>query len=125
MDNDPVSNRSYRLMIARAPGAASGLARAHRQRHHPAMPRLIFTSQLRRFLDVPEVVTEATTLRGALAEAFAAHPRLRGYVVDEQGHLRANVVAFIDGERCDDRVNLTQPLAATSVVHVMQALSGG
>jgi hypothetical protein len=89
------------------------------------MPRLIFTSQLRRFLAVPEVVTSATNLRDALDQAFAANPRLRGYVVDEQGHLRANVVAFIDGERCNDRVNLAQPLSANSVVHVMQALSGG
>jgi molybdopterin synthase sulfur carrier subunit len=46
-------------------------------------------------------------------------------VLDDQGHLRANVVVFIDGRRSDDRVALAEPLAADAKVHVMQALSGG
>jgi hypothetical protein len=53
------------------------------------------------------------------------NPRLRGYVLDEQGHVRPNVVIFIDSHRCDDRIALTQPLAAGCTVHVLQALSGG
>lgn len=32
--------------------------------------------------------------------AFAIDPRLQGQVLDEQGHLRANVVVFIDCKRC-------------------------
>ena len=70
-----------------------------------AMPTVAFTPQLRRFTDTPEVSTEAATLRAALEAAFAANPRLRGYVLDDQGHVRANVVVFIDGRRCDDRVS--------------------
>ena len=89
------------------------------------MPRLVFTPQLRRFLDVPDVLCSALTLRTALGQAFAANPRLCGYVLDEQGHLRANVVAFIDGRRVDDRVTLDDPLLPDSTVHVLQALSGG
>ncbi len=89
------------------------------------MPRLVFTPQLRRFLDVPDVHSSATRLRPALQQAFESNPRLAGYVLDEQGHLRANVVIFIDGQRCHDRINLDHPLAANSTVHVMQALSGG
>ena len=61
----------------------------------------------------------------ALEDAFAVNPRLRGYVLDEQGHVRPNVVIFIDSHRCDDRIALTQPLAASCTVHVLQALSGG
>jgi hypothetical protein len=90
-----------------------------------AMPRLVFTPQLRRFLDVPELQASALTLRGALQQAFADNPRLQGYVLDDQGHLRANVVVFVDGCRVADRVRLDQPLAADSTVHVLQALSGG
>ena len=90
-----------------------------------AMPIVAFTPQLRRFTETPEVSTEATTLRGALEAAFAANPRLRGYVFDDQGHVRPNVVVFIDGRRCDDRVLLADPLQPHSRVHVMQALSGG
>lgn len=89
------------------------------------MPKLVFTQQLRRFTEVPEIETAATTLRNALETAFAVNPRLRGYVLDEQGHLRANVVVFIDGLRVRDRVGLNDVLQANSSVHVLQALSGG
>lgn len=89
------------------------------------MPRVLFTPQLRRFLEVPEVETGAANLRAALGAAFASNPRLQGYVLDDQGHLRANVVVFIDGRRCLDRVALDDPLTPDSTVHVLQALSGG
>lgn len=89
------------------------------------MPRIVFTSQLRRFTEAPEVDSPASTLRKALEDSFAQNPRLRGYVLDDQGHVRANVVIFIDGRRCTDRVELAEALAPQSRVHVLQALSGG
>lgn len=89
------------------------------------VPHLAFTSQLRRFTAAPEIETGATTLREALEDAFALNPALRGYVLDDQGHMRANVVAFVDGRRSTDRIHLADPLAPDSRVHVMQALSGG
>jgi hypothetical protein len=89
------------------------------------MARVHFTPQLRRFIETPEVLTDAADLRGALEAAFALNPRLRGYVLDEQGHMRVNVVAFVDGQRCDERTRLDQPVRPDSTVHVMQALSGG
>jgi sulfur-carrier protein len=89
------------------------------------MARIEFTPQLRRFTETPVVDTGAATLRGALEDAFARNPRLRGYVLDDQAHLRANVVVFIDGRRCTDRVALADPLRTDSRVHVLQALSGG
>jgi hypothetical protein len=46
-------------------------------------------------------------------------------VLDDQGHLRPNVVAFIDGRRSRDRLGQSDPLGPDSQVHVMQALSGG
>lgn len=89
------------------------------------MARVSFTQQLRRFTETPEFDTEAATLRAALAAAFVLNPVLRGYVLDDQGHLRANVVVFIDGKRSSDRVLLGDALRADSQVHVLQALSGG
>ena len=90
------------------------------------MPTLAFTPQLRRFIgDVGDIDTEAATLRVALEEAFARWPRLRGYVLDDQGHLRPNVVIFIDGRRCSDRIALAETLLPHSRVFVLQALSGG
>lgn len=84
-----------------------------------------FTPQLQRFLPVPEVNTAASSLRVALDAVFATNPRLRGYVLDDQGHLRANVVVFIDGQRHDERRQLDVPLRPDSQVYVLQALSGG
>jgi hypothetical protein len=89
------------------------------------MPRIAFTPQLRRFVATPEIDSAATTLRDALDDAFAANPALRGYVLDDQGHLRANVVVFVDGRRSTDRRHLADPLRGDSRVYVLQALSGG
>lgn len=89
------------------------------------MAQLIFTQQLARFLPVPQLATEAGNLRAALDQAFAGQPRLRSYVLDEQGHLRANVVIFIDGQRTREREQLDDALRPDSQVYILQALSGG
>lgn len=89
------------------------------------MATVLFTQQLRRFTETPEIDTNAETLRAALEEAFAANAQLRGYILDEQGHLRKNVAIFIDGRRIRDHVSLNDTLSPCSTVHVLQALSGG
>jgi hypothetical protein len=89
------------------------------------MAHIEFTPQLHRFISTPVLDTPATTLREALDAAFDGNPLLRGYIVDEQGHLRVNVVVFIDGLRARDLRGLTDPLRPDSRVHVLQALSGG
>lgn len=89
------------------------------------MAKLVFTQQLRRFTEVPEIDTAAATLRAALDVAFKRNPRLRGYILDEQGHLRQHVVIFIDGQRVNDRIGLNDTLSADSSIHVLQALTGG
>ncbi|MCP5272853.1 MAG: MoaD/ThiS family protein [Burkholderiaceae bacterium] len=89
------------------------------------MVEVRFTPQLRRFTVTPEVACEAATLRQALEAAFAANPRLRGYVLDDQGHVRPNVAIFVDGRRCADAVAQTDVLQPDSRIYVMQALSGG
>ncbi|MCW5632842.1 MAG: MoaD/ThiS family protein [Rubrivivax sp.] len=90
------------------------------------MPRLVFTPQLRRFTSTPELASGAVTLRALLDEAFELNPMLRGYVLDDQGHLRPNVVVFVDGRRSTERMRLDEErLAPDSTVHVLQALSGG
>lgn len=76
-------------------------------------------------MPVPQVETSAADLRSALNACFADHPRLRGYVLDEQGCLRENVVIFIDGQRARDPKRLDDALAPTSQVYILQALSGG
>lgn len=98
---------------------------AARARIMRAMSHVAFTSQLQRFTHAPEFDTDAPTLRAALEDAFDLNPRLRDYVLDEQGHLRRHVVVFIAGRRVVDRVTLSDPLGADDHVYVLQALTGG
>ena len=89
------------------------------------MPRVIFTSNLQRHVNCPEAEVAAGTLRAVLAQVFAAQPQARGYVLDEQGHLRKHVTVFIDGQRVRDRDRLDEVVGESSEVYVMQALTGG
>ncbi len=89
------------------------------------MPRVVFTSNLQRHVNCPETVVTAGSLRMVLAQVFAAQPQARGYVLDEQGHLRKHVTVFIDGQRVRDREGLEETVGASSEVYVMQALTGG
>jgi molybdopterin converting factor small subunit len=86
------------------------------------MARVVFTSHLQRFVSCPEHEAEGATVSAALEKIFAANPRLRDYIVDDQGLLRKHVVLFIDGRRTRD---LTEGIQSASQIHVLQALSGG
>ncbi len=85
------------------------------------MPRVVFTSNLRRHLDVPTTEAPGSTVDQVLRGVFEGNPRLRGYVLDDQGQVRQHVVVFVDGERA----KLQDPVAEGAEVYVLQALSGG
>ena len=89
------------------------------------MPRVIFTSNLQRYVDCSERTVSGTTVRAALQEVFGSQPGIRDYVLDDQGHLRKHVHIFVDGRRVRDGVRLDEPVGEKSEIHVMQALSGG
>lgn len=96
------------------------------------MPRIVLAPALTRWLAAPpatpgEIALDvaADRLDAALAELFAAHPGLRGYVLDERGAIRHHVAIFVDGDAVRDKPRPTQSLRADSEVYVMQALSGG
>lgn len=89
------------------------------------MPHIAFTAQLQRFTETPALDTCASTLAEALAEAFQCNPRLKPYILDEQGHLRPHVVVFIEDRRAQDRTGLSDPLRDTDRIYVLQALTGG
>ena len=89
------------------------------------MAEVTFTPNLKRHVDCPTVAVPGATVREVLDRVFADHPRLRGYVVDDQGALRKHMVVFIDGQQIADRDRLTDVVGATSELYVMQALSGG
>lgn len=89
------------------------------------MPRVIFTTNLKRHVDCSEQVVRADTVRAALEVVFSGSPGLRSYLLDDQGHLRQHVLVFVDGELVKDRVGLADRLRPESEICVMQALSGG
>jgi hypothetical protein len=89
------------------------------------VPTVAFTPNLRRHLDVPDVIVPPGTVLDALERVFAENPRLRSYIVDEQGRLRQHVAVFVAGERVRDRLNLSDRVSDSEDIFVMQALSGG
>ena len=89
------------------------------------MPTVLFTSALQRFLPAPTTGVAGATVGEALDAVFASQPRLRGYVLDDQGALRRHVVIYLNGQLLADRTRLSDPVGATDEIHVFQALSGG
>lgn len=89
------------------------------------MARVHFGSQFARLVDSPTASTGAATLHQAFEDIFAAQPVLRGYVLDEQGHLRQHVAVFVDGALVQDREKLAVPLSSASEIYILPALSGG
>lgn len=85
------------------------------------MPSVVFTSHLQRLAPAGPLTIEADTVRNALAAVFAEHPLLESYVLDDQKRLRRHIALFVDSERA----SLDAPLAASSRITVLQALSGG
>ncbi len=89
------------------------------------MPLVEFTPNLASQTDAPACRVEGGTVAEALTAVFAQLPKLRGYVLDDQGALRPHVVVFVDGATVRDRRTLTDSVTPGSEIFVMQALSGG
>ncbi len=90
-----------------------------------AVATVVFTPNLQRHVEAPPDHVDGATVRDVLEAVFAKNPRLRGYVLDDQGALRRHMIVFVDGLQIDDRDRLSDPVRAASEIYVMQALSGG
>lgn len=64
-------------------------------------------------------------LSEVLEEAFAPWPILASRVRDEQGRIRQHVNVFVDGEDAKRGRGLDTPVGQSSVVHLVNAVSGG
>lgn len=89
------------------------------------MVHLSFGSALQRHVQCPPLLVEASTVGEALAQAFAREPRIRGYLLDDQGTLRKHMALFVNGVPLTDRRTFGDPVAPDSEIVVLQALSGG
>jgi sulfur-carrier protein len=89
------------------------------------MAHLFFAASIQRHIAMPERDVAAACVGEALAAAFADEPRLRGYILDDQGSLRRHLAVFVDGRPVRDRRRLSDPVDEGSRIYVVQALSGG
>ena len=89
------------------------------------MTTVVFAPAFQRHVSVPQTQAEGKTLREVLEAVFKAHPRVRGYVVDDQGAVRRHVTVILNGTAAADRLHLSDPVPEGSEVFVFQALSGG
>ena len=89
------------------------------------MPRVSFTANLQRHLNCPTVEAEGETVVAVLGSVFAGNPRLRSYILDDQGRLRRHVNVFVADRPVADRATLADPVPEGAEVFVFQALSGG
>jgi molybdopterin converting factor small subunit len=67
------------------------------------------------------IAVSGSSVGAALAALQQAEPRLRGWLLDDQGRLRPHVNVFVDSRRC----SLDSPLADEAEVFIIQAISGG
>ena len=89
------------------------------------MAKVAFTANLRRYIAVPPAIVKAETVREALDVVFDANPKLRSYILDDQGRLRQHVNVFVNGAMIADRARQSDAIEASDEIYVLQALSGG
>jgi hypothetical protein len=92
------------------------------------MARVELTKHLFQFfpeLEGKELVVEGATVAEVIAAIEKIAPGFAFYVCDEVGRLRRHVNVFIEEEMICDRQRLTDRVAKTARVYIMQALSGG
>lgn len=89
------------------------------------MAEVVFTPNLKRHVECPTTAADGATVAEVLEKVFADNPRLRAYVLDDQGALRKHMMIFVDGKQLADRERLGDPVGPEAEIYVMQALSGG
>ena len=90
------------------------------------MPLVKFPPHLMNRFPVPaECAAEGSTVADVLADLERRYPGLSSYVVDERGAMRQHVNIFVGGAMLRDRATLSDVVEDDTMIHVMQALSGG
>jgi sulfur-carrier protein len=87
--------------------------------------RVAFTTNLQRYLACPVQEVEGTSVRAVLDNLFTNNPRLRSYILDDQGRLRRHVHIYVNDARIADPVRLSDAIGGGDEVFVFQALTGG
>ena len=92
------------------------------------MARVVLTRHIFQFfplLEGKELDVDGSTVAEIVARLETMAPGVRFYLCDERDRLRTHVNIFVDEKRVRDRARLSDPVGPDSVVHILQALSGG
>ena len=89
------------------------------------MARIAFTANLQRHVACPVQEASGASVHAVLDNVFAANPRLRSYILDDQGRLRRHVHIYVNDARISDPVRLADAVGDDDEVFVFQALTGG
>ena len=84
--------------------------------------KVLIPSALRSYTEGSEAQARGATLADLLADLDRRYPGIRFRMVDEQDRIRPHIRVFVKGEQIR---NLSQSLADTDEVIIVQALSGG
>ena len=89
------------------------------------MPTVAFTHTLQRHVEALPHRVVAATVAEALGQVFANNPKLRSYILEEDGAVRKHIAIWVAGLPLRDHETLSDPVGEDDEVYVMQALSGG
>lgn len=89
------------------------------------MAKIAFTRHLREVAPCEPTRYDGATLAEVLDAVGRDYPRLKSYVLDDQGRVRQHVAIFVDGALRPREGALGLPMSETTEVYVFQALSGG
>jgi len=64
---------------------------------------------------------EGATVLDALRELESAHPPLRGWILDERGHVRRHINVYVNGEQVEEDAAVD----ADDRLEILPAISGG
>jgi sulfur-carrier protein len=78
-------------------------------------------SPLRELAGSPELSVDGTTVEEVIRRLEAGYPRLSGWVLDEEGHIRQHVGVFLN----DERAGLDATVEDRDRIHILPAISGG
>ena len=95
------------------------------KRSRAPLASIAFTAHLKAVGPTRPQACAAANLAEMLDQVAADYPRLKDYVLDDQGRLRKHIAIFIDGTLVPRESALHRPLAPSAEVYVFQALSGG
>jgi len=84
--------------------------------------KVLIPSALRSYTERSETNATGSTLAAVLFDLERQYRGIRFRIVDEQDCIRRHIRIFINGVQARD---LSQPIAATDEVVIVQALSGG